>query len=164
MDRDQPPPEIWEAIAELLRDVSRAMGASGAVDQALAATLARVETALRASTPHLRELADHRTIAQRAAVDAAHAKGHAEGHAAGMAEGRRIGHEAGKAEAIAERRGVVEILTRPIAAFAGTKGGQAILATVALPLAVLLLRACVLGAPPDALLIPPVPVEAIDGP
>lgn len=170
VDRDMPPVEFWETLADLLRDVSRAMGASGAVDQNLSAMMARVETALRASTPLLRELADHRTATHRAAVDAAYARGRAEGHVEGLATGRREGEEAGKAAAIAERQGVVEILTRPIVTFARAPGGQAVLATVALPLAILLLRACVLGEPVQAVpgAVPGLPApttrEAPDGP
>ena len=169
-ERDMPPVEFWETLADLLRDVSRAMGASGAVDQNLSAMMARVETALRATNPFLRELSDHRAATHRAAVDAAYTRGRADGHAEGLVTGRREGEEVGKAAAIAERQGVVEVLTRPVITFARAPGGQAILATVALPLAILLLRACVLGEPVQAVpgvapgLPTPTTSEAPDGP
>ena len=100
-------------------------------------------------------------------MEAAYQRGHEEGLTAGKAEGYRVGHEAGKLAAAAERRGMIEALTAPIATFASTKGGAALLASVALPLAVLLLRACVVGGPiavPGADILPAMTVEAPGGP
>lgn len=162
-DREMPPLEFWASLEDLLREVCRSMGASGAVDQTTAALLSRIESALRQITPLLRELADHRALAHRHEIDAAHERGRLEGLAAGRIEGHRDGHEAGKAAALAERRGVVEVLTAPVATFASTKGGQAVLASVAIPVAILVLRACALGSPVAA--IPaPVAIEAPDAP
>ena len=161
------PTEVLTALLSALGDVQRAVGASGTADAAAAATRARVMQALRAAEPYLRELSGRRDADHRAEVEAAYQRGHDEGVAAGKTEGHRVGHEAGKLAAAAERRGMIEALTAPVATFASTKGGAALLASVALPLAVLLLRACVIGGPvaiPGADALPAMTVEVPGGP
>ncbi len=161
------PTEVLTALLSALGDVQRAVGASGTADAAAAATQSRVIQALRAVEPYLRELSGRRDADHRAEVEAAYQRGHEDGLTAGKAEGHRVGHEAGKLAAAAERRGMIEALTAPIATFASTKGGAALLASVALPLAVLLLRACVVGGPiavPGADILPAMTVEAPGGP
>jgi hypothetical protein len=161
------PTEVLTALLLALGDVQRAVGASGTSDAAAAATQARVIAALKGVEPYLRELSERRDASHRADVDAAHQRGHAEGLAAGHTDGHRAGHEAGKAAAEAARKGLIESLAAPVAVFAGTKGGQLALGSIALPLAILLLRACALGDPiasPSPAPVPGTQVEASSGP